>query len=44
MEKIAQNFSEDKASELNASFTDDEVLAEYEANKKNYNYADIRYY
>lgn len=44
METIAQNYSEDKASELNASFTDDEVLAEYEANKKNYNYADIRYY
>lgn len=44
METLAQNYSEDKASEFNESFSDDDILAEYEANKKNYNYTDVRYY
>lgn len=44
METLAANYSEDKASELKAGFTDEDIKAEYEANKKNYNYTDIRYY
>ncbi len=44
METLASNFSEDKASELKASFTDEDIKAEYEANKKDYNYTDVRYY
>lgn len=44
MEAIAQNFSADKSSELSNAIADEEVLKEYEANKKNYNYVDVRYY
>ena len=44
MELIAQNFSEDKADELNNSFADEEILKIYNENKKNYNYTDVRYY
>lgn len=44
METLAQNYSTDKASELNESITDEEIKAEYEANRKTYDYADVRYY
>lgn len=44
METLAQNYSTDKASELNESISDDEIKAEYDANRKTYDYADVRYY
>lgn len=44
METLAQNFSEDKASELEANISEAELKAEYDANRKNYDYADVRYY
>lgn len=44
MEMLARNFSEDKTSELNDAITDEEVAEEYNKNKAQYNYADIRYY
>ncbi len=44
METLAKNYSTDKASELNEGITAEEIKAEYDANRKNYDYADIRYY
>ncbi len=44
METLAQNYSEDKASELETSVTDTDIKAEYDANRKDYDYTDIRYY
>lgn len=44
MEIIAQNFAQDKADELNNSFSDEEILKIYNENKNEYNYADVRYY
>ncbi len=44
METLAKNFSEDKASELETSISDADLKAEYDANRKNYDYADARYY
>lgn len=44
MEMIVQNFTEDKQSEIEKAITDEEIEKEYKANKKNYDYADIRYY
>ena len=44
METLAQNFSEDKASELKTNIPEADIKAEYEANRKNYDYADVRYY
>lgn len=44
MEMLAQNFSEDKASELSDAITDEEVAEEYNKNKSQYNYTDVRYY
>ncbi len=44
METLAQNFSEDKASELKTNIADADIKAEYDANRKNYDYADVRYY
>ncbi len=44
METLAQNFYEDKGSELKAAITDADIKAEYDANRKDYDYADVRYY
>lgn len=44
METLAKNYSSDKASELNEGITDEVIKAEYDANRKNYDYADVRYY
>lgn len=44
METLAQNYSEDKASELETGITDADIKAEYDANRKEYDYADVRYY
>ena len=44
MEMLAQNFTEDKQSEINNSITDEIISEEYKANQKKYDYADIRYY
>ncbi len=44
METLAKNYSTDKASELNEGITDEAIKAEYDANRKNYDYADVRYY
>ena len=44
MELLAQNFSEAKQTEVNDGITDEIVSAEYKENKKNYDYADVRYY
>lgn len=44
METLAQNFYNDKQSELLTAVSDEEIQAEYDANKKEYNYADVTYY
>lgn len=44
METIAQNYYEDKTSELKTNITDADIKAEYDANRKDYDYADVRYY
>lgn len=44
METLAQNYSEDKASELETGVTDADIKAEYDANRKDYDYTDVRYY
>lgn len=44
METLAKNYSEDKATELETAVSDADIKAEYDANRKNYDYADIRYY
>ena len=44
METIAQNYYEDKTSELKTTITDADIKAEYDANRKDYDYADVRYY
>ncbi len=44
METLAQNYSEDKATELETAVADADIKAEYDANRKNYDYADVRYY
>lgn len=44
METLAKNYSSDKATELNESISDEEIKAEYDANRKTYDYADVRYY
>ncbi len=44
MELLAQNFTDNKQAEVNDSITDEIISAEYKENKKNYDYADIRYY
>ena len=44
METLAKNYSEDKATELETSIPDADIKAEYDANRKNYDYADVRYY
>ncbi len=44
METLAQNFYNDKQTELLNAVTDEEIKAEYDANKKNYDYVDVTYY
>lgn len=44
MEMLAQNFTDDKQSEINDTLTDEVITEEYKANQKKYDYADIRYY
>ncbi|MBR3819941.1 MAG: peptidylprolyl isomerase [Clostridia bacterium] len=44
METLAKNYSEDKATELETAVSDADIKAEYDANRKNYDYADVRYY
>ncbi len=44
MEMLARNFSEDKTSELTNAVTDEEIAEEYNKDKAQYNYADVRYY
>lgn len=44
METLAQNYYEDKTSELKTTISDADIKAEYDANRKNYDYADVRYY
>ena len=44
METLAQNFYNDKQSELLTSVSDEEIQAEYDANTKEYNYVDVTYY
>ncbi len=44
METLAKNFSEDKASELETNIAEADIKAEYDANRKLYDYADVRYY
>lgn len=43
-EYLAENYYTDKKSELADGITDDVIKAEYEANRKDYDYTDIRYY
>lgn len=43
-EEIASHYSTHKQEELAAAVPDDEVKKEYEANKKDYDYIDVRYY
>lgn len=43
-EYLAENYYTDKQSELTDGITDEVVTAEYEANRKDYDYTDIRYY
>lgn len=44
MEILASSFTESKQKEVNDGITDEVITAEYNANKKLYDYADIRYY
>lgn len=44
METLAQNYYEDKTSELKTTISDADIKAEYDANRKNYDYTDVRYY
>lgn len=44
MEKIAQRFNEDKAAELKEAVIDEDIKAEYAENRKDYDYADVRYF
>ncbi len=44
LETLAQNFTDDKQSEISNSITDDEIAKTYKENKKDYDYTDIRYY
>ncbi len=43
-EYLAENYYSDKQSELTDGIAEDAIKAEYEANRKNYDYTDIRYY
>ena len=43
-EYLAENYYTDKQSEITDSITDEVIKAEYEANRNDYDYTDIRYY
>lgn len=43
-EYLAENYYTDKQSETKDGISDDVIKAEYEANRKDYDYTDIRYY
>ncbi len=43
-EYLAENYYSDKQSETKDGITEDVIKAEYEANRKDYDYTDIRYY
>lgn len=43
-EYLAENFYTDKQAELKDGITDDVIKAEYDANRKDYDYTDVRYY
>lgn len=43
-EYLAENYFSDKKSELTDGIAEDAINAEYEANRKDYDYTDIRYY
>lgn len=43
-ETLAQNYYNDQQSAFTAGVKDEDVEAEYKANTKNYNYADVRYF
>lgn len=43
-EYLAENYYTDKQSALTDGITDEVITAEYEANRKDYDYTDIRYY
>ncbi len=44
MEYLAENYYTDKQSELKEAIADDVITKEYEANRKKYDYTDLRYY
>ena len=44
METITQRFVDDKKDELLKAVTDEEIKAEYDANRKNYDYVDVTYF
>ncbi|MBR4728269.1 MAG: peptidylprolyl isomerase [Clostridia bacterium] len=44
METIVQRFVEAKKAELLEGVTDEEIKAEYDANRKNYDYVDVTYF
>ncbi len=44
IEMLADNFTTEKMEEIENSITDSEIEKEYKANKKDYDYTDIRYY
>lgn len=44
METLAQNYYEDKTSELKNGIAEADIKAEYDANRKDYDYTDVRYY
>ncbi len=43
-EYLAENYYTDKQSELTDAITDEVIKAEYDANRKEYDYTDVRYY
>lgn len=43
-ETIAQNYYEDQQNAFTNGITDEEIKSEYTENKKNYDYADVRYF
>lgn len=44
METIAERYRTDKQEELKTSITEEDIKAEYDANRKDYDYVDLRYY
>lgn len=44
METITQRYLEEKQEELSAAVTDEQIKAEYDANRKDYDYVDVTYF